>query len=118
QPRRRPGEGQHIDLSQAEASLHFLGPALLDHAVNDRLPARIGNRDSGDAPQGVYPAPAPDRWGAIAVARALGDAPPGVYPAAGRDPWVGIAVDGELSFAALCDAMEQPALAADSRFAS
>jgi crotonobetainyl-CoA:carnitine CoA-transferase CaiB-like acyl-CoA transferase len=74
--RRRTGEGQYIDLSQAEASLHFLGPALLDHAVNHRLPERVGNRDRDCAPHGVY-------------------------PAAGHDRWVAIAVDGDAAFAAL-----------------
>lgn len=65
--RRRTGEGQFIDCSQAEASLHFLGPALLDHAVNGRLWERQGNRDPHDAPHGVYPASGDDRWIALAV---------------------------------------------------
>ena len=34
--RRRTGEGQFIDVSQAEAALHFLTPALLDAQVNQR----------------------------------------------------------------------------------
>ena len=72
--RRRTGEGQHIDLSQAEASLHFLGPALLDYTVNGRVQGRVGNRDRDLAPHGVYPAAGDDRWVAIAVARAAGDA--------------------------------------------
>ncbi len=91
--RRRTGEGQSIDLAQAEASLHFLGPALLDHTVNHRLPERVGNRDPDLVPHGVY-------------------------PAAGQDRWVAVAVDGDASFAALCAAMERPALATDARFAS
>ena len=89
--RRRTGEGQHIDLSQTEASLHFLGPALLDQAVNGRLPERVGNRDADCVPHGVY-------------------------PAAGNDCWVAIAVDGDAAFAALCEAMARPELAADPRF--
>jgi crotonobetainyl-CoA:carnitine CoA-transferase CaiB-like acyl-CoA transferase len=90
---RRTGEGQYIDLSQAEASLHFLGPALLDHTVNGRLPQRVGNRDP------------------ICV-------PHGVYPAAGDDSWIAIAVDGDVAFTALCLAMEHGDLAADPRFAT
>ena len=31
-----PAQGQHLDLSQAEASLHLLSPALLDAEVNGR----------------------------------------------------------------------------------
>jgi len=91
--RRRTGAGQFIDLSQAEASLHFLAVALLDHAANGRLPSRVGNRDPVMVPHGVY-------------------------PAAGDDRWVAIAVDGDRSFQALCSAMERRALARDLRFAS
>jgi len=65
--RKRTGEGQHIDLSQAEASIHFLAPALLDHQVNGRLARRTGNRDPLLAPHGVYPVRGEDRWIAIAV---------------------------------------------------
>src|SRR5262249_26473875 len=41
--RRRTGCGQWIDLSQLEASLHFLAPALLEDAVNGRPWGRRGN---------------------------------------------------------------------------
>lgn len=66
--RRRTGEGQYIDFSQAEAALHFLGPALLDYTVNGRVWGRAGNTDPAMAPHGVYPALGEDRWVAIAVA--------------------------------------------------
>jgi crotonobetainyl-CoA:carnitine CoA-transferase CaiB-like acyl-CoA transferase len=91
--RRRTGQGQHIDLSQAEASLHFLGPALLDDTVNSHIRSRDGNRD-------------------------LNYAPHGVYPAAGTDRWVAIAVTNNEQWQALCTAMERPELLADERFAS
>jgi crotonobetainyl-CoA:carnitine CoA-transferase CaiB-like acyl-CoA transferase len=91
--RRRTGEGQHIDLAQAEASLHFLGPALLDFEVNGRVPERVGNRDPECAPHGVY-------------------------PAAGDDRWVAIVADGDRAFASLCRAIDRPALSADARFAT
>lgn len=65
--KRRTGEGQYIDLSQAEASLHFLGPALLDYTVNGRVAGRLGNRDRDIAPNGVYPAAGDDRWVAISA---------------------------------------------------
>jgi benzylsuccinate CoA-transferase BbsF subunit len=91
--RRRTGLGQHIDLSQAEASLHFLGPALLDYTVNGRVAGRIGNRDRDLVPHGVY-------------------------PAAGDDRWIAIAVDGDAQWRALCTAMDAPALADDPRFAT
>ena len=65
--RRRTGQGQHIDLSQAEASLHFLAPALLDYTVNGNVVTRDGNRDAEFAPHGVYACAGEDRWVAIAV---------------------------------------------------
>ncbi len=91
--RRRTGEGQHIDLAQAEAALHFLAPAILDYTVNGRAESRCGNRDRAAAPHGVY-------------------------PAAGDDAWVAIAVADETQWRGLCAAIEQPALADDGRFAA
>jgi crotonobetainyl-CoA:carnitine CoA-transferase CaiB-like acyl-CoA transferase len=66
--RDRTGQGQYIDLSQSEASLHFLTPALLDYAVNGRVQGRAGNRDRHMAPHGLYPTAGDDRWIAVAVA--------------------------------------------------
>jgi crotonobetainyl-CoA:carnitine CoA-transferase CaiB-like acyl-CoA transferase len=66
--RERTGQGQHIDLAQAEASIHFLAPALLDHQLNGRVARRMGNRDPRMAPHGVYPVRGEERWIAIAVA--------------------------------------------------
>jgi crotonobetainyl-CoA:carnitine CoA-transferase CaiB-like acyl-CoA transferase len=66
--RERTGEGQLVDLSQAEASIHFLAPAVLDWQVNGRRAGRAGNRDATLAPHGVYPVLGEDRWIAIAVA--------------------------------------------------
>ncbi len=60
--RDRTGEGQHIDLSQAEASLNFLTPSLLDYAVNGHLSPRPGNRHASMAPHGVFPVEGDDRW--------------------------------------------------------
>ncbi|MBO0730812.1 MAG: CoA transferase, partial [Acidimicrobiaceae bacterium] len=64
--RARTGEGQHIDLSQAEASMHFLGPAIVSHAVGGTTLGRPGNRDTDMAPHGVYPSEGEDEWVAIA----------------------------------------------------
>ena len=61
------GQGQYIDLSQLETSLHFLAPVLLDYAVNGRIAGRQGNRDSQAAPHGAYPCQGDDRWCAIAI---------------------------------------------------
>jgi crotonobetainyl-CoA:carnitine CoA-transferase CaiB-like acyl-CoA transferase len=91
--RRRTGVGQHIDLAQGEASIHFLAPALLDYTVNDRVQTAIGNDDAEAAPHGVY-------------------------PAAGFDRWIAIAVSDDTAFAALAGVMAEAALADDPRFAS
>lgn len=64
--RRATGEGQYIDLSQAEAALHLMTPALLERSINGRVWERAGNRDRELAPHGVYPAAGDDRWVAIA----------------------------------------------------
>ena len=64
--RRATGEGQYLDLSQAEAALHLLAPALLDQQLNGRVAERAGNRDLVHAPHGVYPTAGTDQWIAIA----------------------------------------------------
>ncbi|MFN0026026.1 MAG: CaiB/BaiF CoA transferase family protein [Acidimicrobiales bacterium] len=64
--KRRTGEGQYVDVAQAEAALHYLSPAILDYTVNGRVAARDGNRDRELAPHGVYPCSGEDRWVAIA----------------------------------------------------
>jgi crotonobetainyl-CoA:carnitine CoA-transferase CaiB-like acyl-CoA transferase len=91
--RQRTGQGQHIDLSQAEAALHFLGPALLDTSVNERAQQRAGNYDGNHAPHGVY-------------------------PAVGSDRWIAITVTNDEQWNKLCAAMDQPGLGSDVRFAT
>ena len=43
--RRLTGQGQYIDFSQSEGSIHNLSPALLDYVVNGRVAERAGNDD-------------------------------------------------------------------------
>ena len=64
--RRETGEGQHVDLSQAEAALHLMGPALLEFNINGRIWERAGNRDLVYAPHGVYATAGDDNWIAVA----------------------------------------------------
>ncbi|MPY95940.1 MAG: CoA transferase [Acidimicrobiia bacterium] len=90
--RRRTGEGQSIDLSQSEAALHYLSPALLDVTVNGRVTTRRGNEDDHLAPHGVF-------------------------PCAGEDQWVAIACQDDAAWPALCELMARPDLAADSDLA-
>jgi benzylsuccinate CoA-transferase BbsF subunit len=63
--RRDTGEGQYIDISQAEAAIHLLAPAVLDYEVNGHVWHRMGNRDRELAPHGVYATHGDDEWIAI-----------------------------------------------------
>jgi crotonobetainyl-CoA:carnitine CoA-transferase CaiB-like acyl-CoA transferase len=65
--RRRTGEGCLIDLSQYEAGLQFLTPALLEHAANGAAPTRDANHDRVAVPHGVYPSQGEDQWVALSV---------------------------------------------------
>jgi len=65
--RRRTGEGQHIDLGQMEAALHFLAPEILSHQATGEIYGRNGNRARDAAPQGVYACAGEDEWCAVAV---------------------------------------------------
>ncbi len=91
--RRRTGEGQYIDFSQAECSMRFLAPAILDYTVNGRVQTRRGNAS-------------------------LACAPHAVYPAAGEDRWVAIAATTDEQWRALCETTGHEDWAADSRFAT
>lgn len=65
--RRSTGRGTYIDLSQYEAGLQFMGPALLEHQLNGTIPTRAGDRDTVAVPHGVYPCAGEDRWIALSV---------------------------------------------------
>ena len=64
--RDRTGTGCYIDISQTEAALHYLAPAILDASINGRDPQRCGNEDPHMSPHGVYPTVGEDQWVAIA----------------------------------------------------
>jgi benzylsuccinate CoA-transferase BbsF subunit len=63
----RKGKGQHIDLSQFEAGLQFIAPAIMDYMVNGRIKNRDGNRHSSWCPHGAYPCKGKDKWCVIVV---------------------------------------------------
>ena len=67
QERQRTGQGQHIDMSQAEAALHFLAPQCLSYWRGGEVAQAQGNRDERYAPQGIYPVRGEDRWLALSV---------------------------------------------------
>jgi benzylsuccinate CoA-transferase BbsF subunit len=100
--RRRTGEGQYIDFSQAEGSMHFLAPAILDFTVNGRIAGRVGNVSAEHAPHGVYPClPA----GARGSANSPDNTP---SPSSEGDRWVAIACATEKHWRSLCAATGHP----------
>ncbi len=89
--RRRTGSGQYIDLSEQEAAIPVAGYAIMEYALNGRLPPRMGNRSYWYAPQGCY-------------------------PCAGEDAWMVLTVRNDEEWAAFCEAIGQAEWAADARF--
>jgi crotonobetainyl-CoA:carnitine CoA-transferase CaiB-like acyl-CoA transferase len=63
--RRSGGEGCHLDISQAEATVSLIAPQILDAEANGRIAEAKGNRDDHFAPNGVFRARGADRWVAI-----------------------------------------------------
>jgi benzylsuccinate CoA-transferase BbsF subunit len=61
------GEGQYIDLAQAEAAVQFLSPMLLDYAVNGRIAGLVGFASERARPNGVYRAAGHERYVAVSV---------------------------------------------------
>jgi crotonobetainyl-CoA:carnitine CoA-transferase CaiB-like acyl-CoA transferase len=64
--RAETGAGCHIDVAQAETAAYFLAPQIADYLTSGHVAERMGNRDPGMAPHGVYPS-ADGAWVAIAV---------------------------------------------------
>ena len=65
--RRKTGEGQSIEVAQTEVALNVLPSAIMDYAANNRIQARMGNRDLIAAPHGVYKTLGNRRWIALAI---------------------------------------------------
>jgi len=61
------GQGQYIDVSMAEALSASIPEAILDYQMNGAMRPPQGNRDTWDAPHGVYRCAGEDRWLAITV---------------------------------------------------
>ncbi len=98
--RRRTGKGQYIDLSEQEAAIPMVGYALMEAAMNGRVPERIGNRSPWAAPQGCYRC-----------------APSGASAGGGDDDWIVISIGNDEEWAAFCHAAGHPEWAEDERFA-
>lgn len=63
--RRRTGEGRYLDFSQAEASVHFIAPAVLEYLRNGDIVGGRGNQSEHHCPHSVFPAAGDDRWVAV-----------------------------------------------------
>jgi crotonobetainyl-CoA:carnitine CoA-transferase CaiB-like acyl-CoA transferase len=91
--RQRTGEGQQIELAQAENFLPVLGEQILEWTMNRHDPGPQGNRHRGHAPHNAY-------------------------PTRGLDQWIAIDAASDEEFAALCGVLGAPELASDARFAA
>jgi len=62
----RPLEGlKVVDFSRAEASVHFIAPAVLEYLRNGTVVDGRGNHSEHHCPHGVFPAAGDDRWVAV-----------------------------------------------------
>lgn len=91
--RESTGEGIHLDMGQFECSVSMIAPLLLYSAARQRNPDRMGNRSERFAPQGVY-------------------------RCAGQDEWCAVSVHDDGQWRALAQAVGDPDLAGDARFAT
>ena len=66
--RARTGQGQFIDVSQAQTVSSTIPEALMDYAGNGRIQERMGNQHPTMAPHGCYPCRGKDQWIALAIA--------------------------------------------------
>ncbi|MCC7363552.1 MAG: CoA transferase [Dehalococcoidia bacterium] len=64
--RQKTGEGQHIDLSQTEAGIHFVEPLVLDYTVNGRAAPPSGHNSLYACPHGAFACEGLERYVAIA----------------------------------------------------
>lgn len=65
--KRKTGKGMHLDQSQIEAGITFMGPTVLDYVVNGRISEQAGNHDPYMVPHGAYRCKGSDRWCVITV---------------------------------------------------
>jgi crotonobetainyl-CoA:carnitine CoA-transferase CaiB-like acyl-CoA transferase len=60
-------KGRPVEVAMIEAMVAMVGEEVVAAQVRGADPARMGNRQPGIAPQGVYPCAGDDRWIAISV---------------------------------------------------
>ena len=64
------GRGQHIDLAQTEAAMHFSAPLLLDYFENGKIALAPGHDSLYDSPHGVFAVQGVERYVAIVAQNA------------------------------------------------
>jgi benzylsuccinate CoA-transferase BbsF subunit len=89
---RRSGKGAHIDLSQYECGVLFMGAAMQDYFSSGQIAMRCGNDDRDAVPHGAF--------------------------ACANGEWVTLSCWSDGEFATLARLLGQPELARDERFAS
>lgn len=65
--KKRTGQGQFLDLSQAECLFPLAVHGILEQSASGVAPPRLGNRSREFAPHGVYPCRGDDRWVSLQV---------------------------------------------------
>jgi hypothetical protein len=105
---RGPALSHHEAWVVVLAGIGFYFPNLW---LRGRVQTRQGNRHPRHAPHGVY------ACAGLGVQGSGDSTRPTAHPTRIADDWIAIAVETEAQFAALCQVMGQPELAADARFA-
>jgi benzylsuccinate CoA-transferase BbsF subunit len=107
--KRRTGRGAYIDLSQYEAGLQFMAPALLDLFANGRVASRDGNRHPSAAPHGVFPC-RPESTSAASDHTASA--------ASQAERWCALSVGDDEDWARFVEAVGSPAWSREPAFAT
>lgn len=110
--RERTGKGQRIEVAQVESTVSALGTAVMEYAVNGRVPERNGNRVPYAAPHGVFPCLSRPQSGNPPPRQA---ATAGTGPAL-EDRWLAVAVTTDAQWESLKDVIGRPAWAEEERF--
>jgi crotonobetainyl-CoA:carnitine CoA-transferase CaiB-like acyl-CoA transferase len=87
----RSGKGAHLDVSQYECGVLFMGAAMQDYFSTGRIAARCGNDDRDAVPHGAFPC--------------------------ANGEWVTLSCWSDGEFDALAGLLGKPSLSSDERFA-
>ncbi len=89
----RFGAGQHVEVAQREAAMHWAGEVFLAAECGAPAPVAAGNDRPNQAPHGAY-------------------------PTRGLDEWIAFEAADDIAFGQLCRQLGSPELLADVRFRS